>query len=211
MPQANVLHFKARTEKTISTKLELLCCSPRNCTMCMQVPVSLCRVHIMHDSGCRIMREYMPKVGTLGHDMMFRSTTIQVSNRKQCPALPLSVHLALSPALPHLAPAQLCPAMSILPCPSLPLLSLALAWPSPVSCPCCPALFPAVLFCCPVLPCLRVSCLAGPLPSGAVLLCLCLPCPVGLCPHHAPIATVHKSLRAVTLSKAHHVYPCYDI
>ena len=27
---------------------------------------------------CRIMREYMPKVGTLGHDMMFRSTTIQV-------------------------------------------------------------------------------------------------------------------------------------
>lgn len=28
---------------------------------------------------CRIMREYMPKVGTLGHDMMFRSTTIQVS------------------------------------------------------------------------------------------------------------------------------------
>jgi glutamate--cysteine ligase len=27
----------------------------------------------------KIMREYMPKVGTLGHDMMFRSTTIQVN------------------------------------------------------------------------------------------------------------------------------------
>lgn len=27
----------------------------------------------------RIMREYMPKRGTLGRDMMFRSTTIQVS------------------------------------------------------------------------------------------------------------------------------------
>ncbi len=26
----------------------------------------------------RIMREYMPKRGTLGHDMMFRSCTIQV-------------------------------------------------------------------------------------------------------------------------------------
>lgn len=171
MPQANVLHFKARTEKTISTKLELLCCSPCNCTMCMQVPVSLCRVHIMHDSGCRIMREYMPKVGTLGHDMMFRSTTIQVSNRKQCPALPLSVHLALSPALPHLAPAQLCPAMSILPCPSLPLLSLALAWPSPVSCPCCPALFPAVLFC-PAF-----VCLVWLGPYHLVLSCSAFACP----------------------------------
>ena len=29
-------------------------------------------------SLCRIMREYMPKRGGLGHDMMFRSTTIQV-------------------------------------------------------------------------------------------------------------------------------------
>ena len=27
----------------------------------------------------RIMREYMPTRGTLGHDMMFRSCTIQVS------------------------------------------------------------------------------------------------------------------------------------
>ena len=27
----------------------------------------------------RVMAEYMPKVGSLGHDMMFRSTTIQVS------------------------------------------------------------------------------------------------------------------------------------
>ena len=27
---------------------------------------------------CRVMRDYMPHVGSLGHDMMFRSTTIQV-------------------------------------------------------------------------------------------------------------------------------------
>jgi hypothetical protein len=26
----------------------------------------------------RVMADYMPKVGSLGHDMMFRSTTIQV-------------------------------------------------------------------------------------------------------------------------------------
>lgn len=26
----------------------------------------------------RVMADYMPRVGTLGHDMMFRSTTIQV-------------------------------------------------------------------------------------------------------------------------------------
>ena len=32
-------------------------------------------------AACRIMREYMPKVGTMGHDMMFRSTTIQVGRQ----------------------------------------------------------------------------------------------------------------------------------
>ena len=42
-------------------------------------------------SACRIMREYMPKVGTMGHDMMFRSTTIQVGHQAlmvpdACPA-----------------------------------------------------------------------------------------------------------------------------
>ncbi|KAL3136333.1 Glutamate--cysteine ligase B, chloroplastic [Trebouxia sp. C0009 RCD-2024] len=36
-------------------------------------------VPIMPKNRYRIMREYMPKVGTLGHDMMFRSTTIQVN------------------------------------------------------------------------------------------------------------------------------------
>ena len=30
---------------------------------------------------CRIMRDYMPKRGKLGHDMMFRSCTIQVSSQ----------------------------------------------------------------------------------------------------------------------------------
>lgn len=36
-------------------------------------------VPIMPKNRYKIMREYMPKVGTLGHDMMFRSTTIQVN------------------------------------------------------------------------------------------------------------------------------------
>eukprot|EP00891_Asterochloris_glomerata_P008226 jgi/Astpho2/8226/fgenesh1_pm.00122_%23_3_t len=36
-------------------------------------------VPIMPKYRYKIMREYMPKVGTMGHDMMFRSTTIQVN------------------------------------------------------------------------------------------------------------------------------------
>ncbi|KAK9905722.1 hypothetical protein WJX75_005133 [Coccomyxa subellipsoidea] len=36
-------------------------------------------VPVMPKHRYRIMREYMPKRGTLGHDMMFRSTTIQVN------------------------------------------------------------------------------------------------------------------------------------
>lgn len=36
-------------------------------------------VPIMPKNRYRIMREYMPKVGSMGHDMMFRSTTIQVN------------------------------------------------------------------------------------------------------------------------------------
>jgi glutamate--cysteine ligase len=35
-------------------------------------------VPIMPKGRYHIMREYMPKRGSLGHDMMFRSTTIQV-------------------------------------------------------------------------------------------------------------------------------------
>ncbi len=48
---------------------------------CTQVVGQCCRYagSVMHRAAaCRIMREYMPKVGTMGHDMMFRSTTIQV-------------------------------------------------------------------------------------------------------------------------------------
>jgi glutamate--cysteine ligase len=35
-------------------------------------------VPLMPKERYKIMREYMPEVGTLGHDMMFRSCTIQV-------------------------------------------------------------------------------------------------------------------------------------
>ena len=127
------------------------------------------------------MREYMPKVGTLGHDMMFRSTTIQVSGITRYPVLPWPVHLARSPALP---------------CSIWPLLSSALQYPScPVpACPCSalpgpalrPAMLPAALPCslpcpAPVLPCLYVSCLIVPLPSGSGSALPFLPCPALFC------------------------------
>ena len=50
----------------------------------------------LHCASCRIMREYMPKRGTLGHDMMFRSCTIQVKLMSQQPGRPgLTVNAGL--------------------------------------------------------------------------------------------------------------------
>ena len=159
--------------------LELVCSVHRS-ILSTQLPVSWYYVHNNCAPDCRIMREYMPKVGTLGHDMMFRSTTIQVSSITRYPVLPWPVHLARSPALP---------------CSIWPLLSSALQYPScPVpACPCSalpgpalrPALLPAALPCslpcpAPVLPCLYVSCLIVPLPfgSGSALPFPALPCSV---------------------------------
>ena len=121
-----------------------------------------------------------------------------------CPSCPL-----YCPALLHLAPAQLCPAKFILPCPSLPLLSLALARPSPAPCP---------VSSCPVS---VLSCLYVSLPSNFVLPCLSLPCPDLCCPHHVPVAVAiaHNKFTASpppNVPIVHHVhsthpcFACYD-
>ena len=54
------------------------------CNSCLLYVSEICGCTPSLSLVCRIMRNYMPKVGTLGHDMMFRSTTIQVCLRYFC-------------------------------------------------------------------------------------------------------------------------------